>query len=232
MERVEGLLDRLCAKVIGTHLVRFRDTDYDLSPPYPRRKYLDLFGEYNDGLDWFDEAAVTKRAKELGVYDPKMTAAKIANDVFEATVEDHLGGPVFVIDYPKPICPLAKASPDDPRVAERFELFVAGMEIGNAFTELNNPIDQEQRFEDQMADKDEETPAEVDYDYVTALEYGLPPAGGLGIGIDRLLMLLTGSDSIRDVLLFPLMRPLPADVDATALPEESDEDLPVKDGSE
>ena len=103
------------------------------------------------------------------------------------------------------------------------------MELGNAFSELNNPIDQEQRFEDQIADKDEETPGEVDYDYVTALEYGLPPAGGLGIGIDRLLMLLTSSDSIRDVLLVPLMRPLPADVDATACPEDA---VPEEGGSE
>jgi lysyl-tRNA synthetase class 2 len=128
------------------------------------------------------------------------------NDVFEATVEQHLTGPVFVTDYPTPICPLTKANPADPRIAERFEVFVACMELGNAFSELNDPAEQHRRFEEQVASQDPEAPGEVDVDYVQALEYGMPPAGGLGIGIDRLVMLLTGQDSIRDVLLFPAMR--------------------------
>src|SRR5262249_13993414 len=132
---------------------------------------------------------------------------KLMNDVFEATCEEHLSGPVFVVDYPVPICPLAKQSPRDPRLAERFELFVGAMEIGNAFTELNDPQEQERRVEEQIATKDPEQPGVVDVDYVQALEYGMPPTGGLGIGIDRLVMLLTGQDSIRDVLLFPAMRP-------------------------
>jgi lysyl-tRNA synthetase class 2 len=106
-----------------------------------------------------------------------------------------------------PICPLAKKKPEDPRLAERFELFLGGMELGNAFTELNDPLDQEQRFVEQVASKDPEAPGEVDVDYVQALEYGMPPTGGLGIGIDRLVMVLTGQDSIRDVLLFPALRP-------------------------
>jgi lysyl-tRNA synthetase class 2 len=106
------------------------------------------------------------------------------------------------------ICPLAKASAEDPRLAERFEVFIAGMELGNAFTELNDPAEQERRFSEQVASKDPEAPGEVDYDYVQALEYGMPPTGGLGIGIDRVVMLLTGCDSIRDVLLFPAMRKL------------------------
>jgi lysyl-tRNA synthetase class 2 len=126
--------------------------------------------------------------------------------VFEATVEDQLSGPIFVHDYPTAISPLAKRRPDDPRVTERFELFCAGMELANAFSELNDPIDQEQRFRDQLLHKDDETPSELDVDYVTALEYGMPPAGGLGIGIDRLAMLLCSSTSIRDVVLFPLLR--------------------------
>jgi lysyl-tRNA synthetase class 2 len=115
---------------------------------------------------------------------------------------------VFVQDYPVQICPLAKQSPRDKRIAERFELFVASMEIGNAFTELNDPEEQQRRFEEQIATKDPEQPGVVDVDYVQALEYGMPPTGGLGIGIDRLVMLLAGQDSIRDVLLFPAMRPL------------------------
>ncbi|MFQ5504738.1 MAG: lysine--tRNA ligase [Planctomycetota bacterium] len=219
MERVEGLFERLCKNVLGGPKIEFRDKQYDLSPPYERRKYLELFAEHNKGLDYFDAEGVVARAKELGVHDPDLAPEKIANDVFEATVEPELEGPVFLIDYPKAICPLAKAKPEDPRVAERFELFLAGMELGNAFSELNNPIDQEERFEAQVREQDDETPGEVDYDYVAALEFGLPPAGGLGIGIDRLLMALSGSPSIRDVLLFPLLRPCPVDVDPTALPD-------------
>ena len=226
MDRVEGIFDRICSNVVGTHEIRFRDQDYDLTPPFPRKRYCDLFAEFNDGLDFFDEPAVVARAKELGVFKPDLPFEKLANDVFEETVEPNLDGPVFVMDYPKAISPFAKPCPYDPRVVERFEVFIAGMELGNAFSELNDPIDQEQRLEAQVEDKDDETPSEVDYDYVTALEYGMPPAGGLGIGIDRLVMLLTGSSSIRDVLLFPLMRALPSDVDATAEPgaEESQDD--------
>jgi lysyl-tRNA synthetase class 2 len=132
---------------------------------------------------------------------------KLANDVYEAVVEEHLAGPIFVLDYPIEISPLAKASPDDPRVAERLELFVGGMELGNGFSELNDPAEQMRRFEEQVASKDPEAPGEVDVDYVQALEYGMPPTAGLGIGIDRLVMVLCNQDSIRDVLLFPAMRP-------------------------
>ena len=146
------------------------------------------------------------KAKELEIHDSG-EYPKLMNDVFDACVESTLTGPVFVVDYPVEICPLAKAKPEDPRVAERFEVFVAGMELGNAFTELNDPAEQERRFTDQVASKDPETPGEVDIDYVNALEYGMPPAGGFGLGIDRLVMVLTGQDSIRDVLLFPAMRP-------------------------
>lgn len=223
MMRVEGIFDRLCANVIGTHKVRFRDAEYDLTPPFPKKRYCDLFAEHNDGIDFFDQDKVLARAKELDVYKPELSFEKIANDVFEATVEPHLEGPVFVIDYPKAICPFAKARDDDPRIAERFELFVAGMELGNAFSELNDPVDQEARLVAQAEDKDDETPSEVDFDYVAALEYGMPPAGGLGIGVDRLAMLLTGSDSIRDVLLFPLLRKIAAE-DAGAEPEVTDAD--------
>ena len=207
MARVEGLFGHLVETVLGGKgVVTFRDKPYDLKPPFQKARYLDLFAQQNPGVDWFDHAACVARARELGLPTDGLPPAKLANDVFEATVEDTLQGPIFVHDYPVAISPLAKRMADDPRVTERFELFVAGMELGNAFSELNDPIDQEQRFTEQVAHKDDETPGEVDVDYVTALEFGMPPAGGLGIGIDRLCMLLTGSTSIRDVVLFPLLR--------------------------
>jgi len=207
MDRVEGLFAHLVDRVLGGEgQVTFREQQYDLKPPFEKARYLDLFAAENPGVDWFDHAQVLARARQLNLKTDGIEPAKLANDVFEATVEDKLTGPIFVHDYPTAISPLAKRTADDPRVTERFELFVAGMELGNAFSELNDPIDQEQRFAAQVVDKDDETPGEVDVDYVTALEFGMPPAGGLGIGIDRLCMLLTGSTSIRDVVLFPLLR--------------------------
>ena len=207
MELVEGLFAHLVDEVLGGDgKVTFRDREYDLKPPFQRARYLDLFAEKNPGVDWFDHDQVLARASGLGLKTDGIEPHKLANDVFEETVEDTLTGPVYVHDYPTAISPLAKRMADDPRVTERFELFVAGMELGNAFSELNDPVDQEQRFEAQVVDKDDETPGEVDVDYVTALEYGMPPTGGLGIGVDRLCMLLTGSTSIRDVVLFPLLR--------------------------
>jgi len=233
MERVEGLFGHLVRTVLGGDgKVTFRDRVYDLQPPFAKRRYLDLFAEHNPGVDFFTEAAVAARARDLGIPVHGRSHFKLANDVFEATVEHTLHGPVFVHDYPKPICPLAKSSPDDPRVAERFELFVGTMEMGNAFSELNDPQDQERRFADQLADKDDESPSEMDADYVTALEFGMPPAGGLGIGIDRLTMLITGNASIRDVVLFPLLRPLagaPA-VDESADPAPAAERDPQAEG--
>jgi lysyl-tRNA synthetase class 2 len=128
--------------------------------------------------------------------------------VFEAKVEDALVGPIFVMDYPSSICPLTKRKRDNPAIAERFELFVHGMELANAYTELNDPDLQEKLFKTQLAGLDEsESMAKMDTDFVRALRYGMPPAGGLGIGIDRLVMLLTNTQSIRDVILFPLLRP-------------------------
>ena len=207
MELVEGLFGHLVDEVLGGDgEVTFRGTTYDLKPPFQRAKYLDLFAEKNPGVDWFDHQQVLRRAAQLGLKTDGIEPHKLANDVFEETVEDTLSGPIYVHDYPTAISPLAKRMADDPRITERFELFVAGMELGNAFSELNDPIDQQQRFEAQVEDQDDETPGEVDVDYVTALEYGMPPTGGLGIGIDRLCMLLTGSTSIRDVVLFPLLR--------------------------
>ncbi len=207
MARVEGLFAHLCETVLeGQSRITFRGTDYDLAPPFRRARYTELFAEHNGGLDFFDQDGVLRRARELELTTDGLPVEKVANDIFEATVEDHLEGPIFVYDYPTAISPLAKCKPEDPRIVERFELFVAGMELGNAFSELNDPIDQEARFAAQLDDKDDESSSEVDLDYVSALEFGMPPAGGLGIGIDRLAMLLCGSDSIRDVVLFPLLR--------------------------
>ena len=132
----------------------------------------------------------------------------ILNEVFEATVEDHLQGPIFVIDYPASICPLTKRKKNSPDIAERFELFIQGMEIANAYTELNDPRLQEELFRTQLAGQSaEDSMATMDHDFVKALKVGMPPAGGLGIGIDRLVMLLTDSQTIRDVIFFPLLRP-------------------------
>ena len=207
MEITETLIEHLAkATNDGSTKVTFRGEEYDLKAPFQRKRYPDLFQAAN-GCDLFDETAVRARAKALGISE-KGGYWKLMNDVFEETVEKDLTGPVFVTDYPTAICPLAKQVPGDPKLAERFEVFVAGMELGNAFSELNDPAEQERRFEEQVASQDPESPGEVDIDYVQALEFGMPPAGGLGIGIDRLVMVLTGQDSIRDVLLFPAMRKL------------------------
>jgi lysyl-tRNA synthetase class 2 len=205
-EIAEGLLETLALAVNGTTAVEFRGKRFDLEAPYPRVPYIERFRELN-GCEFDDHAGVARRAAELGLA-PQADPWKRMNDVFEATVEPTLAGPVFVVDYPLQICPLAKTSPRDPRLAERFELYLDGMELGNAFTELNDPAEQERRFAEQVASKDPEAPGVVDVDYVQALEYGMPPAGGLGIGVDRLVMVLTNQDSIRDVLLFPALRPL------------------------
>ncbi|WP_145187034.1 lysine--tRNA ligase [Planctomycetes bacterium Pla163] len=214
IEIFEQIVSGLAQAVCGTTSLEFRGTTYDLSAPFERRSYMDLFREHA-GCDFHDRDAVLAKAAELKI-DPALRAAaanteaiyyKLANEVYEATVEEHLDGPIFVTDYPIQISPLAKASPEDPRVAERLELFIGGMEIGNGFSELNDPAEQHRRFAEQVASKDPEAPGEVDVDYVQALEYGMPPTAGLGVGIDRLVMILCNQDSIRDVLLFPAMRP-------------------------
>ncbi|MBK7641966.1 MAG: lysine--tRNA ligase [Planctomycetes bacterium] len=207
MQLVEILFERCARAVNGTTQITFRGKRYDLRPPYQVVSYTELFRE-QQGFAYDDEPRLRARAAELGL-DPATERWKLMDQVFESKVGDALEGPVFLSDYPVEICPLAKQKPENPRLAERFEVFVAGMELGNAFSELNDPFEQARRFEEQVATKDPEAPGEVDWDYVQALEYGMPPAGGLGIGIDRLVMLLTGAETIRDVLLFPTMKPLP-----------------------
>ena len=179
----------------------------DFTPPFARRRYDDLFAEHM-GVDPQDTAAVTALAESIGFETSGKHPDVIKNEVFEEKVEDALVGPIFVIDYPASICPLTKRKADDLAIAERFELFVQGMEIANAYTELNDPDLQEQLFLTQLeGQKEEDSMAKMDHDFVRALRHGMPPAGGLGVGIDRLVMLLTGSHSIRDVILFPLLRP-------------------------
>ncbi len=208
MELTESMIELLARELHGDTKVEFRGKTYDWKAPFARKRYADLFHEAN-GFEIFDEERVAAKAAELKLSPEfaKMGYWKLAGEVFEETVEPNLDGPIFVTDYPVALCPLAKTSSEDPRFAERFELFLGGIELGNAFTELNDPSEQMARFEAQVDSKDPETPGEVDVDYVQALEYGMPPTGGLGIGIDRLVMVLTGQDSIRDVLLFPTMRP-------------------------
>lgn len=186
----------------------FQGEVLDFTPPWPRRQYADLLREYV-GVAMTDVQAVRRKAEELGIGHAGKDDAVVVNDVFDAAVERHLVQPAFVFGYPAAICPLTRRHPEDPSIALRFEAFAAGMELGNAYTELNDPEIQEVNFKRRVAGEGAETMAVMDEDFITALEYGMPPAGGLGVGIDRLVMLLTDSPSIRDVILFPLQRPQP-----------------------
>jgi len=178
----------------------------DYTPPWPRRKYADLFREYAH-CDLSDAAAVAEVAQRHHIQTAGKHPDVIINDVFEEVVERHLAGPVFVIDYPAAMCPLTKRKQGQPEIAERFELFIDGLELANAYTELNDPRLQEELFRTQLAGlPEEDSMAKMDHDFVRALKVGMPPAGGLGIGIDRMVMLLTNSHSIRDVIYFPLLR--------------------------
>ncbi|MCP3695251.1 MAG: lysine--tRNA ligase, partial [Planctomycetaceae bacterium] len=160
------------------------------------------------GVDPTDAEQVKQYAAKIGIDTDGRHADVIKNEVFEEKVEDSLEGPVFVIDYPASICPLTKRKREQPEIAERFELFVKGMEIANAYTELNDPDLQEELFKTQLAGMSEEdSMARMDHDFIRALRHGMPPAGGLGVGIDRLVMLLTNSQTIREIILFPLLRP-------------------------
>jgi lysyl-tRNA synthetase class 2 len=183
------------------------DKTIDFAPPFARQSYDDLFAEHT-GVNPADAAAVAKYAQSIGIETAGRHPDVIKSDVFEEKVEAALVGPIFVLDYPASICPLTKRKADNPAVAERFELFVQGMEIANAYTELNDPDLQEKLFQTQLAGLPaEESMARMDHDFIRALRHGMPPAGGLGMGIDRLVMLLTNCQTIRDVILFPLLRP-------------------------
>ena len=213
MDLVEELYKRLALKVCGSMEITYQGKQINLGH-WERLTMVEAVKKYSgvDFNDWkTDEDAITA-AKEHHVELPEVpTKGAILAEFFDAFVEDKLIQPTFIYDYPVEISPLAKRKPDDPAFTERFEYFIDCTEYGNAFSELNDPIDQKARFERQVAERKAIEPnckAQVDYDYVTALEYGLPPTGGLGFGVDRLVMLLTDSASIRDVLLFPTMKPI------------------------
>jgi lysyl-tRNA synthetase, class II len=207
MDLTEGLIVA-CVDAIGGGRVRpWGDKSVDFSPPWQRAKYGELFREHV-GASMDDRAAVFAAADNLHLPTQGKEHDVLVHDLFEHCVEDKLSGPVFVYDYPAALCPLTKRQRGNPNVAERFELYVHGMELANAYTELNDPITQEATFRRQLSGlKEEDSMAKMDADFIRAQRHGMPPAGGLGIGIDRLVMLLTNTPTIRDVILFPLLRP-------------------------
>jgi len=214
MNITEEIISKVALKVLGTTKITYQGTDIDLTPSWKRISMIDSIKEVT-GVDFnkieTDEEA-KKAADSLNVEldQLKLTRGEIINQIFEAKVEETLIQPTFIYDYPVEVSPLTKRKPSDPRLTERFEVFIGAREYGNAYSELNDPIDQYERFKKQAearAAGDEEANM-MDEDFINALEYGMPPTGGLGIGIDRLVMLLTDSASIRDVLLFPTMKPL------------------------
>ena len=230
MDLVEEMMKTVAQKVCGTLQIQYQGKDIDLSH-WERMTMIEAVKKYS-GVDFAaiqtDEEAIAQ-AKAHKVELPEIpTKGAILAEFFDAFVEENLIQPTFIYDYPVENSPLAKRKPGDPAFTERFEYFINATEFGNAFSELNDPIDQKARFEKQVADRlalDPNSKAQVDYDYVTALEYGLPPTGGLGFGVDRLVMLLTDSASIRDVLLFPTMKP--TDMPKSEKPAEKVEETPV-----
>ena len=213
MDLVEELYKLLAEKVCGSTVITYQGTEIDLGK-WERLTMAESVKKYAgvDYNDWATDEEAREAAKKLHVeVEDDATKGRVLIEIFDAYVEEKLIQPTFIYDYPVENSPLAKRKPENPAFTERFEYFINATEYGNAFSELNDPIDQKGRFEYQVELKLKEEPdskAEVDYDYVTALEYGMPPTGGLGFGIDRLVMLLTDSPSIRDVLLFPTMKPL------------------------
>ncbi|MEM9365237.1 MAG: lysine--tRNA ligase [Planctomycetota bacterium] len=207
MDLTEAIITGAIDVIGGGYEREFQGQAVDFTPPFQRATYAELF-EKATGVDASDEDAVLKLATSLRIPTDGKHPDVVRNEIFEEKVEDTLQGPVFVMDYPASICPLTKRKVDNPEIAERFELFICGMELANAYTELNDPDLQEALFRTQLEGQDDEdSMAKMDHDFVRALRYAMPPAGGLGIGIDRLVMVLTNQKSIRDVILFPVLRP-------------------------
>jgi len=212
MELTEDLISTVAKEVLGTTVITYQGQEIDLTPPWTRITMKDAVLKYS-GLD-FDKISSDEEAREAARglklhVDDKLTKGEVMSLVFEELVEDKLVQPTFIIDYPVEISPLTKRKPDNPELTERFELFITGREMANAYSELNDPIDQRERFLDQVRKREagDDEANMMDEDFLNALEYGMPPTGGLGIGVDRLIMLLTDSYSIRDILLFPTMKP-------------------------
>ena len=229
MDLFEDLLTSAAQKLLGTYQLEWQGEKLDLTPGWPRLPMHEAVKQYC-GIDFMaitsDEEAVAA-AKSIGVELPETAEKTWGNalyECFDQKVEEKLIQPTFITMHPVDVSPLAKRSPKDPRLTERFELFICHSEMGNAFSELNDPIDQRERFQKQveLRDKGDDEAGMMDDDFITALEYGLPPTGGLGIGIDRCVMMLTNSDSIREVILFPTMKPtdIPAKAKAPAIQEE------------
>ena len=215
MDLFEDLLTSAAQKLLGTYQLEWQGEKLDLTPGWPRLPMHEAVKQYC-GIDFMaitsDEEAVAA-AKSIGVELPETAEKTWGNalyECFDQKVEEKLIQPTFITMHPVDVSPLAKRSPKDPRLTERFELFICHSEMGNAFSELNDPIDQRERFQKQveLRDKGDDEAGMMDDDFITALEYGLPPTGGLGIGIDRCVMMLTNSDSIREVILFPTMKPI------------------------
>tara|TARA_R100001143_G_scaffold44163_1_gene39517 strand:- start:2769 stop:3656 length:888 start_codon:yes stop_codon:yes gene_type:complete len=213
MNLTEDMLRTLAQDVLGTTEIPYQDDVYDFGKPFARLSVFDSILQYNDDIDaatLADEQGARGIAERLGIpVKDGWGLGKVQIEIFEKTVEHRLKDPTFITDYPTEVSPLARRKDDDPFVTERFEFFVGGREIANGFSELNDAEDQAERFRAQVAEKEagDDEAMFYDEDYITALEHGLPPTAGEGIGIDRLVMLFTNSPSIRDVILFPHMRP-------------------------
>lgn len=205
MELTEELILDAAKHLFGKYQISHDGGEVDLSPPWAKLTFHEAIAKYAK-IDYKTEKDIRQVAKSLGLEIEKAKfEEEIVNKIFEKFVEPKLLTPTFIIDYPARLCPLSKRKPDAPDLAERFELFIGGHELANAYSELNDPLEQKTRFEEQLKD-DVDTKA-VDEDFVRALEYGMPPAGGLGVGIDRLAMLFANCDSIKDVILFPQLKP-------------------------
>jgi len=211
MELVEQMIHSVAMTLNNSASVTLGENNVDFTPPWQRMTMFGAIEKYaGKNLRGKNEEELRKTARELGIdLDPKIGAGKIIDEIFSVTVQPHLIQPTFIMDYPVELSPLAKKHRSEAGLVERFEGFINGQEICNAFSELNDPLDQRARFEDQMKlrERGDDEAQRLDEDFLRALEYGMPPTAGLGIGIDRLVMLLTQQDHIRDVIFFPQMRP-------------------------
>ena len=214
MKMLEEMVSKISQQVLGTDKIKFGDNSINFKPPWQRLSLRETVKEYS-GIDFCEFPDATSLRTEMlklkMEVDPQKDRGRLVDELISSFVEPNLIQPTFLLDYPVEMSPLAKTKPDDNRLVERFEAFAGGMEIANAFTELNDPVEQRQRFLQQKKQRQEEgEPVEtIDQDFLLALEYGMPPTGGLGVGIDRLVMLLTGQQSIREVIFFPQLREKP-----------------------